>query len=78
MRCVATSDPGSLVGRREAIATRTDAGRGELVVDKLRGQRKLVGLLFAFVRHGVVVPIRIADDTLAGYAHWLATLEVQK
>ena len=26
----------------------------------------------------VVVPIRIADDTLAGYEHWLATLDVQK
>jgi exodeoxyribonuclease V beta subunit len=49
-----------------------------LAADKLRGSRKLAGLLFVFVRHGVVVPMRIADDTLATYAHWLATLEVQK
>jgi exodeoxyribonuclease V beta subunit len=49
-----------------------------LAADKLRGRRNLAGLLFAFVRHGVVVPMRIADDTLATWAHWLATLEVQK
>jgi exodeoxyribonuclease V beta subunit len=49
-----------------------------LAADKLRGSRRLAGLLFAFVRHNVVVPMRIADDTLATYAHWLATLEVHK
>jgi exodeoxyribonuclease V beta subunit len=49
-----------------------------LAADKLRGRRKLAGLLFVFVRHGVVVPMRLADDTLATYSHWLATLEVQK
>ncbi|HEY5949914.1 MAG TPA: hypothetical protein VIV40_30680, partial [Kofleriaceae bacterium] len=49
-----------------------------LAADKLRGSRKLAGLLFAFVRHGIVVPIRIADDSLASWSHWLATLEVQR
>jgi hypothetical protein len=28
--------------------------------------------LFAFVRHGVVVPVRIGDDTVAGWTSWLA------
>jgi exodeoxyribonuclease V beta subunit len=49
-----------------------------LAADKLRGPRKLAGLLFAFVRHDIVVPLRVGDDTLATWAHWLATLEVQR
>jgi exodeoxyribonuclease V beta subunit len=49
-----------------------------LAADRLRGGRRLAGLLFAFVRHGVVVPLRIGDDTLATWTQWLATLEVQK
>jgi len=49
-----------------------------LAADRLRGSRKLAGLLFAFVRHGVVVPLRIADDTLATWSQWLAQLEVQR
>ena len=49
-----------------------------LAADKLRGGRKLAGLLFAFVRHGIVVPLRIEDDTLPAWSHWLATLEVQR
>jgi exodeoxyribonuclease V beta subunit len=49
-----------------------------LAADKLRGQRRLAGLLFAFVRHDIVVPLRIVDDTLPQWSHWLATLEVQR
>ncbi len=49
-----------------------------LAADKLRGGRRLAGLLFAFVRHGVVVPMRIGDDTLAGWTRWLSSLEVQR
>jgi exodeoxyribonuclease V beta subunit len=49
-----------------------------LAADKLRGARRLAGLLFAFVRHGVVVPLRIDDSTLPAWSHWLASLAVQR
>jgi exodeoxyribonuclease V beta subunit len=49
-----------------------------LAADRLRGSRRLAGLLFAFVRHGVVVPVRVADETLAGWTRWLAALEVSR
>ena len=45
-----------------------------LAVDRMRGKRRLAGLLFQFVRHGIVVPVRIADDTLAVWTTWLANL----
>ena len=45
-----------------------------IAADRMRGHRRLAGLLFQFVRHHVVVPVRIADDTLAGWTHWLANL----
>nr|MDQ3370654.1 hypothetical protein [Myxococcota bacterium] len=45
-----------------------------LAADRLRGRRKLAGLLFAFVRHGLTVPVRIDDGTLATWAAWLATI----
>ena len=49
-----------------------------LAADKLRGSRQLGGLLFAFVRHGIVVPIRVGEDTLPAWSQWLANLEVQR
>jgi len=45
-----------------------------IAADRMRGRRKLAGLLFAFVRHGIVVPIRIGDDTLAAWQAWLAAI----
>jgi exodeoxyribonuclease V beta subunit len=45
-----------------------------IAADRLRGHRRLAGLLFAFIRHGVVVPVRITDDTLAGWQAWLAQI----
>ncbi|MBV8757566.1 MAG: UvrD-helicase domain-containing protein [Deltaproteobacteria bacterium] len=45
-----------------------------LAADKLRGSRALRGVLFAFVRHGVVVPITVDGDALATYASWLEGL----
>ena len=45
-----------------------------LAADRMRGSRKLAGLLFAFVRHDVVVPIRVTADTLAGWTSWLGSL----
>ena len=49
-----------------------------IAADRLRGRRKLAGLLFAFIRHGIVVPVRIGDDTLAGWTQWLANLPLQE
>jgi exodeoxyribonuclease V beta subunit len=49
-----------------------------LAADKLRGERPFAGLLFAFVRHGIVVPMRVDGDTLAQWSQWLAELEVQR
>ena len=45
-----------------------------LAADRLRGRRRLAGLLFAFVRHGVVVPVRTNDDTIASWSTWLGEL----
>ena len=45
-----------------------------LATDRLRGGRTLRGVLFAFVRHGIVVPIEIDDGALASYARWLEGL----
>src|SRR5262249_3365079 len=36
-----------------------------IAADRLRGKRRLAGLLFAFLRHDIVVPIRATDGTLA-------------
>jgi exodeoxyribonuclease V beta subunit len=43
-----------------------------IAADRLRGTRRLAGLLFAFVRHDVVVPVRVTDATIAGWTEWLA------
>jgi exodeoxyribonuclease V beta subunit len=45
-----------------------------LAAARLRGARRLAGLLFAFVRHGIVVPVRTSDEMIAGWSTWLATL----
>jgi len=42
-----------------------------LAADKLRGRRTLRGVLFAFVRHGVTVPVEV---DLASAASWLEGL----
>ena len=49
-----------------------------LAADRLRGTRQLAGLLFAFVRHGIVVPLRVGADKLGGWAAWLENLEVAR
>ncbi|HEY5944506.1 MAG TPA: UvrD-helicase domain-containing protein, partial [Kofleriaceae bacterium] len=36
-----------------------------IAADRLRGRRTFAGLLFAFVRYGVVVPMRVEPDTIA-------------
>ena len=39
-----------------------------LAADRMRGDRRLRGVLFAFVRHGLVVPVAVEDGTLATWA----------
>ncbi|MGN6104953.1 MAG: UvrD-helicase domain-containing protein [Kofleriaceae bacterium] len=45
-----------------------------LAANRLRGQRRLAGLLFAFVRHGVTAPVHVTDFALAMWTEWLAAL----
>jgi ATP-dependent exoDNAse (exonuclease V) beta subunit len=56
------------VRERYAVQARLYA----LAADRLRGRRRLAGLLFAFLRHDLVVPVRVTDDTLAAWRDWLA------
>jgi len=56
------------VRERYAVQARLYA----IAADRLRGRRRLAGLLFAFVRHDIVVPLRVGDDALAGWTDWLA------
>jgi exodeoxyribonuclease V beta subunit len=58
------------VRERYAVQARLYA----IAADRLRGRRRLAGLLFAFIRHDVTVPVRIGDDTLAGWTEWLARI----
>ncbi|NVB77014.1 MAG: hypothetical protein HOV81_01345, partial [Kofleriaceae bacterium] len=48
-----------------------------LAADKLRGGRRFAGLLFAFVRYGVVVPMPVDDSHLAQWSTWLANLRTE-
>jgi ATP-dependent exoDNAse (exonuclease V) beta subunit len=48
-----------------------------IAADRLRGARRLAGLLFAFVRHDIVVPLRITDETLAHWTAWLGSLRTE-
>jgi len=45
-----------------------------IAADKLRGSRRLGGLLYQFVRHDITVPLRMQGDTLAVWTAWLAGL----
>ncbi|HMG52362.1 MAG TPA: UvrD-helicase domain-containing protein, partial [Kofleriaceae bacterium] len=56
------------VQERYAVQARLYA----IAADRLRGRRRLAGLLFAFIRHDIVVPVRITGDTLAIWSDWLA------
>ena len=56
-----------------------------IAADRMRGTRQFAGLLFAFVRYGIVVPIRVipsgaaeGDGTLANWTEWLAGLPVHE
>jgi exodeoxyribonuclease V beta subunit len=41
---------------------------------RLRGHRRLAGLVFAFLRHRVAVPLRVDAAQLAAWTAWLAAL----
>jgi exodeoxyribonuclease V beta subunit len=58
------------VRERYAVQARLYA----IAADRMRGSRRLAGLLFAFVRHDLVVPVRIAPATLATWSDWLARI----
>ncbi len=58
------------VRERYAVQARLYA----IAADRMRGGRRLAGLLFAFIRHGVVVPVRVGDETLAGWTSWLTRI----
>jgi exodeoxyribonuclease V beta subunit len=58
------------VRERYAVQARLYA----IAADRLRGRRRLAGLLFAFLRHGITVPVRVAGDALATWSDWLARI----
>jgi exodeoxyribonuclease V beta subunit len=45
-----------------------------IAADRVRGRRRLAGLLFAFMRHDIVVPLRVDDDMLETWRTWLAQI----
>ncbi len=48
-----------------------------LAADRLRGMRRLAGMLFVFVRYGVVTAVPFTDDKLALWSQWLANLRTE-
>jgi ATP-dependent exoDNAse (exonuclease V) beta subunit len=48
-----------------------------IATERMRGGRKLAGLLFAFVRHDIVAPLRVTDEMLASWTSWLANLRTE-
>jgi ATP-dependent exoDNAse (exonuclease V) beta subunit len=45
-----------------------------IAADRIRGRRRFAGLLFAFIRYGIVVPVRVGDETLAAWQDWLGRI----
>ena len=48
-----------------------------IAADRLRGRRRLGGMLFVFVRHGTSVALPITDDLLGEWTAWLAGLRTE-
>jgi exodeoxyribonuclease V beta subunit len=48
-----------------------------LAADRMRGGRRLAGMLFAFVRYGISVAVRFDADKLASWTDWLAHLRTE-
>ncbi|MGE3458673.1 MAG: UvrD-helicase domain-containing protein, partial [Kofleriaceae bacterium] len=49
-----------------------------IAADRMRGRRRLAGALFAFIRYGVVVPVRVEPTTVESWTRWLAGLPIQE
>jgi hypothetical protein len=47
-----------------------------IAAQRLRGERRLAGVLFAFVRHGVVARVATPDDAIAAWTQALASARV--
>ncbi len=45
-----------------------------IAADRIRGRRRFAGLLFAFIRYGIVVPVRVGDETLIAWQDWLGRI----
>ena len=48
-----------------------------LAAERLRGPRRFAGLLYAFVRYNLVVPLRVDEAQLAEWTSWLTNLRTQ-
>jgi ATP-dependent exoDNAse (exonuclease V) beta subunit len=48
-----------------------------LAAERLRGTRRLAGLLYAFIRYDVVVPLRVDDAMLGEWTTWLTNLRTE-
>lgn len=48
-----------------------------LAADRMKGARRVAGMLFAFVRYGVVVALPCDDDKLQAWTEWLANLRTE-
>ncbi|HTL36675.1 MAG TPA: 3'-5' exonuclease, partial [Kofleriaceae bacterium] len=48
-----------------------------VAAERMRGTRRFAGLLYAFVRHDIVVPYRVTDETLATWTGWLSALRTE-
>ncbi|MEJ7604379.1 MAG: PD-(D/E)XK nuclease family protein [Kofleriaceae bacterium] len=49
-----------------------------LAATRMGGGRRFAGLLFAFVRYGIVVPVRVDDTQLATWTAWLGELSTRR
>jgi ATP-dependent exoDNAse (exonuclease V) beta subunit len=47
-----------------------------IAADRMRGHRRLGGLLYQFLRHDLVVAIRADDEAIAAWTDWLARLPI--
>ncbi|MEP6863751.1 MAG: UvrD-helicase domain-containing protein [Deltaproteobacteria bacterium] len=48
-----------------------------LAAERMKGSRRVAGMLFAFVRYGVVVALPFDDDKLVAWTYWLANLRTE-
>ena len=49
-----------------------------IAAERVRGERRVAGMLFAFVRYGVVIALPTDDAKLAEWTSWLAHLRTQE